>query len=383
MKKQKSLLIVLYYYFPYVSGVSVNSKRLAESLVKRGYRVTVLTSQHEDTLPRQETINGVLVIREPVTCKLDKGVIMPLFWLKTILLARKYNFVNLQLPMAEVGLTSLFIPKQKNYVTYNCDINLGSKVIQKVITKLSLLSMKVALYRCSKVAPSTQDYFENSSMKRFSKKSFPIYPAINESDFQPTDFKTIHNKLKIGNSKHKIGFVGRIVYEKGIKYLLESIEYLAPIYPDLKVIVAGDYEKVAGGSIKDSLNSYITKYPDNIIFTGYLTDRELKEFYSMIDILVLPSIDPLEAFGMVQVEAMLCETPVLSTNRPGQREIINKSGYGLLFKPRDPKSLSNAVQKYFKKPSLYAPTRKKVIELFGSEKSVNKYIELFEGGNNE
>ncbi len=89
------------------------------------------------------------------------------------------------------------------------------------------------------------------------------------------------------------------------------------------------FKTIFESKIKSSLNKYIGKFPGRIIFTGYINDSELISFYSMIDILVLPSIDPLESFGLVQIEAMLCGTPVIASDMPGVREVIRKTGNGL------------------------------------------------------
>ena len=76
---------------------------------------------------------------------------------------------------------------------------------------------------------------------------------------------------------------------------------------------------------------------------GRLKFDDLVTFYSLIDVLVLPSVDPLEAFGMVQVEAMLCGTPVIASDMPGVREVISKTGYGRLIRKRDPEDIADKV----------------------------------------
>jgi glycosyltransferase involved in cell wall biosynthesis len=141
-----------------------------------------------------------------------------------------------------------------------------------------------------------------------------------------------------------IGFVGRVVYEKGISYLLEAIPYLsAHLGRDFRIMIVGDYQRVAGGSIKKELDVYEKKYPGRIRFTGFLSDDELCQFYSLINVLVLPSIDPLEAFGMVQIEAMCCGCPVIATDMPGVRVPIRETGFGLLVPPRDAQAIGEKI----------------------------------------
>lgn len=374
--KRNKVLMVLYYYHPYVSGVSVCAKRIAEGLVKSGYEVTVLTSRFEKKLPKQETINGVKVIRRPVMLSINKGVIMPTFWFDIIRYARKNDYVNPHLPMAESGLSSLFIPKKKIVTTYQCDIFLGTRVLDKLITFVVTNLMRLQLMCSRVVIPSTRDYLEHSKMKGFIKKAEPIYPPVTAPEFYPLDPTPLFSKLQLQKNEIKIGFVGRIVYEKGINYLLEAITYLKKEVPNFKIIIVGDYEKVAGGSIKQQLDHYMELYPGKILFTGYLDDEDRNRFYSGLDVFVLPSIDPLEAFGMVQIEAMLCGAPVVASNLPGVREIVNKTGYGRISQIKNPRDIAKQIIEVVQHPQKYKPQRQKVVNLFNSQDSIDAYAAI-------
>ena len=372
-KNGKKILIVLYYYHPYVSGVSVSTKGIAEGLAQKGYIVTVLTSRFDRQLPVNEIVGGVRVVRRPVWWRLNKGVIMPLFWLDIVRYGRKNDYINLVLPMADSGISSLFLPKQKMISTYHCDINLGKDLLSRLITALSLALMRLQLQRSRVVIPSSRDYLLNSSMSRYIDKATPVYPTITVSDFQKSDPSTLFERLKIGKDTMKIGFVGRIVYEKGIDYLIESIPYIQKEISRFKILIAGDYKNVAGGSVKDQLDHYMAEYPNRIIFTGYLNDKERNEFYSGLDVFVLPSIDPLEAFGMVQVEAMLCGAPVVATDLPGVREVIRKTGYGRIAKLKDSRDLGEQIVSVLTNRKKYLPDPRRVAELYDPKRAVEAY----------
>lgn len=372
----KRVLIPIYYYYPYVSGLSIYARQNAEGLVKEGYEVTVLTSLFDKDLKKSEMINGVKVVRRPVLLKLGKGVIMPLFWFDIARYAARNDYVNSCLPLADSGVSSLFIPKRKMITPYVCDIYLGPGRINKIVEAVSMFLMRVQLMRSSVVVPLSLDYLCHSKMKRFIKKAQAISPAIATAEFKPVKYEALFKHLGVSGKDIKIGFVGRIVYEKGIKYLLEAIPYLYNELVVFKIIIVGDYEKVAGGSIKDELDHYMEKYPDNILFTGYLNDEDRNKFYSGLDVLVLPSIDPLEAFGMVQVEAMLCGTPVVATNLPGVREVVNKSGYGRISKIKDPKDIAQQIIEVVNHPKKYQPNRDKLVRLFDANQSIKRFTEL-------
>lgn len=370
---KNKIMMVLYYYHPYVSGVSVSAKRVAEGLADSGYEVTVLTSRYDKKLPKQELIRGVRVVRRPVLLSINKGVIMPTFWFDIIRGALKNDYVNPHLPLAESGFSSLFIPKRKIVTTYQCDINLGSGLLNKLVARVSMGLMRMQLHRSRVVVPSTRDYLSHSKMKKFIPKAKPIYPMVTANEFHPVNSTRLFTKLGVGNADKKIGFVGRIVYEKGIEYLLGSIPHLDKRLGNFKIIIVGDYKNVAGGSTKDQLDGFMKTYPDKIIFTGFLSDKERNEFYSGLDVFVLPSIDPLEAYGMVQVEAMLCGAPVIATNLPGVREILNKTGYGKICKIRNSKDIALQIYEVVTNSKKYKPVRSVVARIFDPQNSIDDY----------
>ncbi len=372
----KKILITLYYYHPYVSGVSINAKRVAEGLAKRGHKVTVLTSRFDKTLPQKEVINGVEVIRRPVLMKFGKGVIMPTFWLDILRYARAYDYINPHLPMNDSAISSLFISKDKIITTYQCDIFLGNGLLDRLLSFVSISLMKLQLNRSKVVISSSMDYLEHSKMKKYAYKAQAIGPTITVPEFHNISSTEFFNNLKVQQDEVKIGFVGRIVYEKGINFLLDSMPYLNKSIKKYKIVIVGDYSNVAGGSIKDQLDNYIKLYPDKIIFTGYLSDKDRNRFYSGIDVLVLPSIDPLEAYGMVQIEAMLCGTPVVASNLPGVRQIVRNTGYGRICKTKNAKDIANQIVEVVINPHKYKPNRDKVAKMYDPQAGFDIYESL-------
>src|SRR5664279_3563016 len=73
------ILTVLTYYRPHTSGLTIYAERLARAFVKRGHQVTVMTTQYDPSLAREEILDGVKIIRIPVAARISKGVIAPTF----------------------------------------------------------------------------------------------------------------------------------------------------------------------------------------------------------------------------------------------------------------------------------------------------------------
>ena len=114
------VLHVLTYYRPWISGLTIYVERLARGLAQSGHTVTVLTAQYEDTLPIEETVDGVRVVRAPVAARVSKGVIMPGFGRRLRALLPGHDLVHLHLPQFDgagiainaVGAAEKFTRKQ-------------------------------------------------------------------------------------------------------------------------------------------------------------------------------------------------------------------------------------------------------------------------------
>ena len=371
---QKKLLIVLYYYHPYVSGLSLLAKMLAEGLAARGNTVTVLTMQYDKNLSEHQALNGVNIVRAKVLGKLGKGLMSVDFLIKLVQLSKTHDVVNPHLPMAHIGLALPLIDNNKLMPQYHCDLNLGPGIVSKVIERVSYWLMGKTLERSSKIIVTTKDYFSCSHFSRFLSRTCEIYPPVDESRFGKREPTELRARLGIKTDTKLIGFVGRIVAEKGLEYLLKAIPILENRLDDFMVLVAGEHTKVAGGSVKHDVDVLVNKHPDRVKLVGHLRFDDLVAFYNLIDVLVLPSVDPLEAFGMVQVEAMLCGTPVVASDMPGVREVINRTGFGRLVRPRDPQDIADRVCELLESP---VNIPREALADFNYDRIIDQYEEVF------
>ena len=336
----KPFLIGLYYYHPDLSGLSEYARRLAEGLVRAGCRVTVVCTRHDSSLPAEEMIAGVRVIRAPVLLRYGKGVISPGFRRRIIDLASEHDVVNLHLPLPDAGFIAPSVEAGGLLITYHCDVNLGPGALNRLLERTSFRLMDVAMRRAAVIVGNSDSYFQNCRFSRYSEKYRTIHPPVDTAAFSASAPSEPREK----DATYDIGFVGRIVYEKGLQYLFETIPRLEESIGPLRVLIVGDADGVAGGSVMEQLRPYVERYPDTIRFLGRLGHDELVRFYGDIDVLVLPSVDPLESFGMVQVEAMCCGTPVVASDLPGVDTVIGATGFGRLARPRDPDDLAHQIE---------------------------------------
>ncbi|MEP6914160.1 MAG: glycosyltransferase, partial [Acidobacteriota bacterium] len=130
-------------------------------------------------------------------------------------------------------------------------------------------------------------------------------------------------------------FAGRMVPYKGVDVLLRAL-----------VGLDADAVLVGGGPCRDEWISLARELgiADRVRFAGEVSQAELAASYHACDMFVLPSVTRAEAFGYVQLEAMACGKPVVSTRLPSGVPWVNQDGHtGLTVPPGDPDALRQAI----------------------------------------
>ena len=333
------LCIVLTYYSPYVSGLTNVARDLAEGLAARGWRVCVVASKHDPELATHEIVNGVEVIRAPVLAKVGKGTIgLNLTRLALREMARS-TVVNLHLPLVEAGLLARLSPVPV-VSTYHCDVSLPTgdgplvrRLVNAAQHRAIDFSSRVALRRSAAAVVSSEDYARHSRMwSAIDGRMVAVPPPCPPRGAGRPTFRR-------GEGLH-VGFLGRIVEEKGVEHLVDA--FLALDDPDARLLVGGDYLDVAGGSVAERVRRHIGDDP-RIAMLGFIPEEELDDFYASLDVFALPSVNAFEAFGIVQVVAMMAGVPALVSDLPGVRTVVEETGFGEVVAPRDVPGLTAAL----------------------------------------
>lgn len=380
------ILFALTYYRPHVSGLTIYVERLARAMASRGHEVTVLTSQYDKSLPKTEVRDGVRVMRAPVLLRISKGVIMPTFpWLAYHLI-RQNDVLSVHLPQLEASLLtfiSRFLVRRPVVLTYHCDLQLPPGAFNRIVDRMVFVSNYLAGLLSDKIVAYTWDYAEHSPyLSKFKGKVRVIYPPVEMPSPSQAECEGLVRDLGL-DGKRVIGFAARFAAEKGVEYLLGAIPYILEEIPDLKVLFAGEYKNVIGEEAYfRRLEPLIQRYQDHLAFLGVLAPQAMANFFSACDCLVLSSVNSTESFGLVQVEAMLCGTPVVASELPGVREPVRVTGMGETVPIRDERALAEAVVKVIKNREAYVRPRRIIAQTFDLARTVDQYEALF-GGESE
>ena len=142
-------------------------------------------------------------------------------------------------------------------------------------------------------------------------------------------------------------FVGRLVEKKGLTYLLQALQQLQPNFPNLELIIAGS------GPLKDQLIQQTQQLgiAHQVKFVGRLTHTELVMLYQTATLAVFPFIQTqdgdMEGLGLVMVEAMGCGCPVIASDLPAVRDVINHGDNGILVEPNNSRVLAVTIKDFF------------------------------------
>jgi glycosyltransferase involved in cell wall biosynthesis len=378
------ILTVLTYYRPHTSGLTIYAERLAQAFARRGHQVTVMTTQYDKSLPREEMLNGVRVIRVPVALRISKGVIAPTFGLVATKLVAGHDVVHLHLPQFDapgVALRARLFGKLA-VLTYHCDLLLPPGFFNRFVNLVVQFQNNMAALLANHVVTYTQDYADHSAyLSRYHHKLTPFLPPVELPLAGPGSVETFAETNRTRERHPVIGMVTRFAAEKGVEVLLDALPAVLEKYPQAQVLFAGQYQNVLGEqAYADRLMPRIRKYEEAGYwkFLGNLSQLQLAAFYPNLDVLVVPSLNSTEAFGLVQVEAMMNNVPCVTSALPGVRRPVQMHAMGKVVPVGDSSALAQALVEILADKQKYTCDTAALKHLYDPDTVAAEYEKLFE-----
>ncbi len=152
----------------------------------------------------------------------------------------------------------------------------------------------------------------------------------------------LRRSVGIGDHEVAIGFLGRVVMEKGLPEFADTMAELTRRGVPHKVLVLGD------GPARE----WFAERVPEACFAGYLMGEELGRWVAGMDVFFNPSIT--ETFGNVTLEAMACGVPVVAARATGSTTLVQDGETGTLVEPGDIAAFADAIQRYVEDASLRA-----------------------------
>ncbi|MCF7794823.1 glycosyltransferase [Patescibacteria group bacterium] len=358
---------------PYKGGIGNSAKGLAKLLSPEIDIHTFTTEKlkddkkhnknnlHKDKFKAENT--NVFYLKPLL--KLGQAAILPSLFFKL----KKYDAIILHYPFFGTNeilyLYRLFNKKQKLYIYYHMDVQ-ALNPLYKILSLPGHICGKALIKQADKVIVSSLDYLQNSQIKKLYQKEVQKYKAISfhiNEDYYHKDF-TIKDKNNI-----QLLFVGgldKAHYFKGVENLIKATAKIKQKNWTLNIVGNGEllnkYKKLV---FKLNLNK-------NINFLNNVDDKELKKIYEKADIIILPSFNKNEAFGLVLIEAMANSTAVIASNLKGVSQVFNDD-CGLKVIPGSIIDLKNKIESIINKPTLIQNFKKEAFYL-AQEKYLDKHI---------
>lgn len=323
---------------PYSGGTGNVAWYQTLELARRGHDVHVFTA---DLGGSRVAPAGVHVHRLPPLLRIGNAPVLP----SLVTALRGFDVVHLHYPFYSGGEFVWLASKlfQLPYVvTYQHDVQLGGKLALFPPVHHRILGNRV-LRGASRVLFSTLDYGRTSFgahlLSRPSTEELPN--GVDLERFHPgQDGQAIRSELHLHPDTVLALFVGgldRAHYFKGLPVLLQALR--DPACARICLLVVGD------GDLRASYERQAAQMgvANRVRFAGRVTDALLPSYYTAADFLVLPSTTRSEAFGLVLLEALACDRPVIASDLPGVRAVVRETGGGKIVPAGDGASLAQTM----------------------------------------
>ena len=359
-------------YYPHIGGIETVVQNIAEGLNDRT-DMEVLVCQPKGKAI-SEVVNDVFVSRSGSMGTLFSMPISLSFISDFKKKAKKSDIVHIHMPFPLADLACIMSEyKGKVVVSWHSDV-----VKQKKLMLFYKPIMKRFLRRADKIIVATKGHIDGSEyLKPYANKCEIIPYGLDIEDYEDIeDFRPILSDLLVSKQNKKVLFTGRLVYYKGVEVLINAFEK----------VIGCELFIVGRGSLETELKSRVEELglSDKVHFMGNLSFDELKYAFADCDIFVLPSVANSEAFGIVQMEAMVYGKPVINTSLPTGVPHVSLDGQtGITVPPNDVLALAGAIQKLADDDDLrgkfgqnaYIRTREK----FSMQKMLDDIYKLYEG----
>jgi len=321
---------------PYRGGMGTVAYHQAEALALLGVDVTVFTP----TAPVPRSVpSGARVVELAPAFRYGNAACLP----QIVRQCRSFDIVHLHYPFfgtAEITAARRLVGGPPLVVQYQMDV-VGDGWKAPIFHWHRRLIFPMILRAADQVLVTSVDYAESSRFLRGRMPSLDekvtVLPAGVDTDtFRPQDRATARRDLGLPTTPivFFLSRLDRAHYFKGLHILVRSLKRV----PDVTLVVGGD------GELRRRYEEHAAKHlGGRAVFVGDISEAELPSYYAAADVVVLPSVDRTEAFGLVLLEAMACGTPVVASKLRGVQTLVEDGESGYLVPPGNEAELAEKI----------------------------------------
>ncbi len=346
----KKIVFVVPEFYPVNGGVANATGIFTSALVRQGYRIWVITQQHDKNDSKQAEYNGLKILRMPrypvKGLRYLAFIIHSLYFIRKIMPDLVFGVMVWHGGTISALAKILFGIKSATHAH-------GSDVDELNLPGLKLLTRFSLKYNSYVFATNTE--FKNKLLKLHNREINILRNIIKVDN---TDFskEECRKKLNLEKDTFYLLSIGRLIKiknieTKGISYALQAMNSLA----GCKLIVLGD------GPLKTIFEKYAAenKLKSKICLLGKVSQQEVMDYMRASDCLIFPSLT--EGLSMVLLEAMTNKLPVVTTKAGGSADIITNEHNGLFIEKKSAESIIQAVNKLKNDPLLRGKISKNAI----------------------
>lgn len=368
--KKLRILQVNKAYYPHIGGIESLVRTYGRELAKRpDIEMQVLVCQDKRAKTSYEVIEDVPVTRAGsmgtyFSCPLSFS-----FFRLFRKMAKNADVILFHMPFPLGDLACLLSGFEgKVVLAWHSDV-----VKQKKLLFFYRPVLMKFLKRADVIIAATQGHIDSSPfLSQFREKCRIIPYGLDADKYINAPFNPILTEKLCDKNAVRVLFTGRLVYYKGAEVLLRSFEKVH----NCELFIVGK------GALEEKLREMAADMTQKVHFLGVLSDEELRSAFRDCDIFVLPSVANSEAFGIVQLEAMVYGKPVINTALPtGVPFVSLHEKTGLTVPPEDADALAAAINLLAEDRALRkkygAAAQKRVREEFLESDVLNRIYDIF------
>ncbi len=361
---------------PQQGGIGFVVKKYTQIATKIATQIFIYTPNYKNNKEIRDKKNNFSIYR--VTSKLRIGNAAYINIKKYL---KDINILHIHYPFYGSVIPSLLNAKKykiKTVVSWH--MNPQGKGLKGLFFKLyEKLITPWIFQNVDQILVSTTDYFQDHFLfKKFKNKILELAFSVDLKKFRVQEKDTqLIQKYDLKNKKILlfVGGLDKAHYFKGVNLLIKALTKLDKQY---SLLIIGE------GNLKNNYQQLVKKLNLNkrVVFINRVDNQDLIKYYNLADCLILPSINQGEAFGIVQIEAMACATPVIVSNLPGVRKVPQNNKTGFTFETQNINDLIKKIETLFADNTRYKTfsqnARRRVIEKFSDQIILEKLIKIYQ-----